>query len=67
MRSTAGPGGAALGIRGGWQRTVGTGLAGKRRGIAGPGRIGRQVAECGRAFGMRVTRLARQALSPAHR
>lgn len=55
MRSTAGPGGAALGTRGGWQRTVGTGLAGKRLGIAGLGRMGRQVAEYGRAFGMRVS------------
>ena len=55
MRSTAGPGGAALGTRGGWQQTVGTGLAGKRLGIAGLGRMGRQVAGYGQAFGMQVS------------
>jgi phosphoglycerate dehydrogenase-like enzyme len=46
-------GGAALG-GGGWQRTVGTGLAGKRLGIVGLGRQGQRVAEIGRAFGMKL-------------
>jgi len=55
MRSIAGPGGAALGTRSGWQQTIGTGLAGKRLGIAGLGRMGRQVAGFGRAFGMQVS------------
>ncbi len=47
-------GGAALGMGGGWQRTVGTGLAGKRLGIVGLGRQGQRVAEIGRAFGMKL-------------
>ena len=47
-------GGAALGVGGGWQRTVGTGLDGKRLGVVGLGHQGRRVAEIGRAFGMHV-------------
>jgi phosphoglycerate dehydrogenase-like enzyme len=47
-------GGAALGFGGGWQRTVGTGLEGKRLGVVGLGKLGRRVAEVGRAFGMKV-------------
>ena len=54
MRSVAGAGGAAAGQRGGWQRTIGTGLAGKRLGIVGLGRIGQRIAEFGRVFGMTV-------------
>src|SRR5258708_394248 len=45
-------GGAALGFGGGWQRTVGTGLDGKRLGVVGLGKQGQRVAEIGRAFGM---------------
>ena len=47
-------GGAALGFSGGWQRTVGTGLDGKRLGVVGLGHQGRKVADIGRAFGMKV-------------
>ena len=47
-------GGVALGVGGGWQRTVGTGLDGKRLGVVGLGHQGRRVAEIGRAFGMHV-------------
>jgi phosphoglycerate dehydrogenase-like enzyme len=39
---------------GGWQTTIGTGLRGKQLGIIGLGRIGSQVAEVARAFGMQV-------------
>lgn len=46
---------------GGWQRTVGTGLHGHTLGVFGYGRIGRQVAAYGRAFGMRVLVWAREA------
>jgi phosphoglycerate dehydrogenase-like enzyme len=46
------PGGAA--ISGGWQRTVGTGLAGKQLGLVGLGNQGRRVAKIGRAFGMKL-------------
>jgi len=45
-------GGAAL--RDSWQRTVGTGLAGKRLGLVGLGHQGRAVAQIGRAFGMKL-------------
>src|SRR5579862_7038548 len=45
-------GGAALGVSGGWQQTVGTGLDGKRLGVVGLGHQGTRVAEIGRAFGM---------------
>ena len=54
MRQTAGAGGAAVSVRGGWQRTVGTGLHGKRLGVVGLGRQGREVARYGQAFGMQV-------------
>jgi phosphoglycerate dehydrogenase-like enzyme len=47
-------GGAALGIGGGWQRTVGTGLDGKRLGVVGLGRQGLAGGEIGRAFGMKL-------------
>jgi phosphoglycerate dehydrogenase-like enzyme len=47
-------GGAALGFGGGWQRTIGTGLDGKRLGVVGLGHQGRKVADIGRAFGMKV-------------
>jgi phosphoglycerate dehydrogenase-like enzyme len=54
MRATAGAGGAAVSSRGGWQRTVGVSLLGKRLGVIGLGRIGREVSGFGQAFGMRV-------------
>ena len=47
-------GGAALGVSGSWQQTVGTGLDGKRLGVVGLGQQGRRVADIGRAFGMKV-------------
>jgi phosphoglycerate dehydrogenase-like enzyme len=47
-------GGAALGLSGGWQQTVGTGLEGKRLGVVGLGHQGRRVADIGRAFRMKV-------------
>ena len=37
-----------------WQNSVGTGLFGKTLGIYAYGRIGNQVAQVGKAFGMRV-------------
>jgi phosphoglycerate dehydrogenase-like enzyme len=39
---------------GGWQSTVGIVLAGRTLGLLGLGRIGRRMAEYGRAFGMEV-------------
>jgi phosphoglycerate dehydrogenase-like enzyme len=39
---------------GGWQRSVGTDLAGATLGVVGLGRLGSKVAEIGRAFGMEV-------------
>ena len=54
MKMAGRAGGAALGVGGGWQQTVGTGLDGKRLGVVGLGRQGRRVAEIGRAFGMHV-------------
>jgi len=45
---------------GGWQRTVGTGLHGHTLGIFGYGRIGKQIAGYGKAFGMRVLVWARE-------
>ncbi len=47
-------GGAAIGVGGSWQQTVGTGLEGKRLGVVGLGNQGRRVARIGRAFGMNV-------------
>jgi D-3-phosphoglycerate dehydrogenase len=41
--------------QGTWQTTVGTELEGKTLGIYGLGRIGNQMAEIGKAFGMKVT------------
>jgi phosphoglycerate dehydrogenase-like enzyme len=58
-------GGAALPISGGWQQTVGTGLHGKRLGVVGLGTMGRQVADVGRAFGMKVVAWS-QNLDPDH-
>ena len=40
--------------RGAWQCGIGSGLRGRTLGVWGYGRIGRQVAAFGRAFGMRV-------------
>lgn len=57
-------GGAAIGVGGAWQQTVGTGLDGKRLGVVGLGRLGRQVAGIGRAFGMTVVAWS-QHLDPA--
>lgn len=39
---------------GGWQSTVGITLYGRTLGLLGLGRVGRRVAEIGRAFGMKV-------------
>lgn len=39
---------------GGWQQSVGVGLAGRTLGVVGLGRIGSRVAAIGQAFGMRV-------------
>jgi phosphoglycerate dehydrogenase-like enzyme len=47
-------GGAALGVGGSWQQTLGVGLEGKRLGLVGLGNQGRRVARIGRAFGMQV-------------
>jgi phosphoglycerate dehydrogenase-like enzyme len=54
MKAAGRAGGAAIGVGGAWQRTVGTGLAGKRLGVVGLGFQGRKVAKIGRAFGMEV-------------
>ena len=54
MKMAGRPGGAALGVGGGWQQTVGTDLHGKKLGIIGLGRQGQRVAKIGRAFGMKL-------------
>jgi phosphoglycerate dehydrogenase-like enzyme len=54
MKAAGRAGGAALSVGGGWQRTVGTGLAGQRLGVVGLGYQGRKVAKIGRAFGMEL-------------
>jgi len=54
MRETARAGGAAMNVRSSWQRTIGMDLHGRRLGVAGLGRQGRQVAKYGQAFGMQV-------------
>src|SRR5579863_1988157 len=54
MKQAGRAGGAAFGVGGGWQQTVGTGLEGKRLGVVGLGNQGRRVARIGRAFGMQV-------------
>jgi phosphoglycerate dehydrogenase-like enzyme len=64
MKMAGGAGGAALGMGGGWQQTVGTGLEGKRLGVVGLGHLGRRVADIGRAFGMQVAAWS-QNLDPA--
>lgn len=40
---------------GGWQRTVGREVSGKRLGVIGLGRLGSRVAKAGLAFGMKVS------------
>ncbi len=64
LKMTGRAGGAALGVGGAWQQTVGTGLDGKRLGVVGLGRQGRRVAGIGRAFGMTVVAWSRH-LDPA--
>ena len=54
MKTVGRAGGAALGVSGGWQQTVGTGLHGKKLGLVGLGHQGRTVAKIGRAFGMKL-------------
>ena len=46
--------------RGEWQSRVGTGLRGRTLGVYGYGRIGKQVAGFGRAFGMHVVVWSRE-------
>ena len=65
MKQAGRAGGAAFGVSGGWQRTVGTGLDGKRLGVVGLGHQGEQVAKIGRAFGMHVVAWS-QNLDPDH-
>jgi len=64
MKLASQPGGAALGVSGGWQHTIGTDLAGKRLGLVGLGRQGQRVAGLARAFGMK-RRAWSQNLDPA--
>ena len=54
MKTVGRAGGAALGVSGGWQQTVGTGLHGKQLGLVGLGHQGQTVAKIGRAFGMKL-------------
>ncbi|MGH3235427.1 MAG: D-2-hydroxyacid dehydrogenase family protein, partial [Streptosporangiaceae bacterium] len=54
MKMAGRAGGAALGVSGGWQQTVGTDLDGKLLGLVGLGRQGQRVAHIGRAFGMKL-------------
>jgi phosphoglycerate dehydrogenase-like enzyme len=54
MKTVGRAGGAALGVRGGWQQTVGTDLHGKKLGLVGLGHQGQTVAKIGRAFGMKL-------------
>ena len=54
MKTVGRAGGAALGVSGGWQQTVGTDLYGKKLGLVGLGHQGRTVAKIGRAFGMKL-------------
>jgi phosphoglycerate dehydrogenase-like enzyme len=65
LKLAGGAGGAALGVGGGWQQTVGTGLDGKRLGVVGLGHQGRRVGEIGRAFGMHLVAWS-QNLDPSH-
>jgi phosphoglycerate dehydrogenase-like enzyme len=51
MKTVGRAGGAALGVSGGWQQTVGTDLHGKKLGLVG---LGHPVAKIGRAFGMKL-------------
>jgi phosphoglycerate dehydrogenase-like enzyme len=44
---------------GGWQQTVGTGIAGRRLGLVGLGNIGTLVGRVGQAFGMDVVAWSR--------
>ena len=64
MKVAGGAGGAALGVGGSWQQTVGVGLDGKRLGVVGLGHQGHRVATIGRAFGMHVVAWS-QNLDPA--
>src|ERR1700736_3423134 len=54
MKMAGRAGGAALGVGGGWQQTVGADLYGKKLGLVGLGRQGQRVAKIGRAFGMKL-------------
>jgi phosphoglycerate dehydrogenase-like enzyme len=54
MKAAGRAGGAALSVGGGWQRTLGTGLSGRRLGVVGLGNLGRKVAKIGRAFDMEL-------------
>jgi phosphoglycerate dehydrogenase-like enzyme len=54
LKAAGRAGGAALGVSGGWQQTVGTGLHGKKLGLVGLGHQGQTVAKIGRAFGMKL-------------
>ena len=58
------PAEAAAVREGGWQHTVGTDLLGSTLGLAGLGRIGRQMARIAQAFGMEVIAWS-QNLDPA--